>query len=202
MAETKVLTIYERLNAIQSELVAPKGQTNTFGKYKYRSCEDIINASKPLLKKYECVLLLTDEIDLIGQRYYVRAIATLHCGNEQITVSASAREEETKKGMDSSQITGAASSYARKYALNGLFAIDDTKDADTQDNTKIEPEVEEPTPLQKRLNWLNAVFLSETGKKQLPNYLALYKIKSIDELTLEQADDLVKTIRANAKPKQ
>ena len=124
------MEIYKKLEKIQKELKAPKGQYNNFGKYKYRSCEDIVEAVKPLLDG--AVLLLSDEIVQIGERYYVEASATFSDGKESITIKAQAREAEHKKGMDESQVTGAASSYARKYALNGLFAIDDTKDADTQ----------------------------------------------------------------------
>lgn len=116
---------------IQADLRAPKKQFNNFGKYKYRSCEDILEAVKHLLKLYNCQLTLTDEIIEIGSRYYVRATATLINGDEVISVTGWAREEEEKKGMDASQITGTASSYARKYALNGLFLIDDANDADT-----------------------------------------------------------------------
>ena len=116
---------------IQAELRAPKGQYNNFGKYKYRSCEDILEAVKPLLKKYNRQLTLTDDIIEIGSRYYVRATATLIDGDEETCVTGWAREEEGKKGMDASQLTGTASSYARKYALNGLFLIDDANDADT-----------------------------------------------------------------------
>ena len=116
------------LNKIQKELKAPKGQKNTFGNYNYRSCEDILEAVKPLLG--EAVLTISDEIVNLGDRFYVKAIATISQGTENVSVSAYARESLEKKGMDSSQITGATSSYARKYALNGLFCIDDTKDAD------------------------------------------------------------------------
>ena len=122
------------LNEIQKTLKAPKGQTNAFGKYKYRSCEDILEAVKPLLGN--AVLTISDDLVLIGDRYYVKATVVLGDGNASVSTSAFARESQTKKGMDESQITGAASSYARKYALNGLFCIDDTKDADTQDNRK------------------------------------------------------------------
>lgn len=122
------------LQEIQNELKAPKGQLNKFGGYKYRSCEDILEALKPVLAKHKAAVLLSDEIVLIGTRWYVKATATLKTEQESIAVTAFAREEETRKGMDSSQITGSASSYARKYALNGLFGIDDTKDADTMDN--------------------------------------------------------------------
>lgn len=131
-------TVYKNLLLIQQELKAPKGQYNSFGKYHYRSCEDILEAVKPIAHKHGCVVTVTDDIDKIGERYYVRAIAILTDveTGEQVQNVAYAREEEEKKGMDESQITGAASSYARKYALNGLFAIDDTKDADTDEHKK------------------------------------------------------------------
>ena len=127
--------IFGVLQAIQSELVAPKGQYNSFGKYNYRSAEDILEALKPILKKYNAAITLSDEIVYIEGRYYVEASVTLYAEGEAIGAKASAREEETKKGMDGSQITGTASSYARKYALNGLFAIDDNKDPDTDEYT-------------------------------------------------------------------
>lgn len=126
----------EKIVAIQSELKAPKGQYNSFGKYNYRSCEDILEGVKPLLAKHGLVLTIQDSIDLIGDRFYVKATATITDGKDEISTSAYARESLDKKGMDASQVTGATSSYARKYALNGLLAIDDTKDADTMDNSK------------------------------------------------------------------
>lgn len=122
----------KELAIIQSKLKAPKGQKNTFGGYKYRSCEDILEAVKPLLRETLCTLTLNDEVVLMGDRFYIKATAIIsNTENEVATTTAFAREEETKKGMDASQITGAASSYARKYALCGLFAIDDGKDADS-----------------------------------------------------------------------
>ena len=131
----KQITVRERLAKIQKELKAPKNQMNTFGKYKYRSCEDILEAVKPLLG--ECTLTISDKIVNIGKRYYVKATAHLKNGTYSIETTAFAREPEIKKGMDEAQITGATSSYARKYALNGLFAINDTKDADSMDNSKV-----------------------------------------------------------------
>ena len=122
------------LQEIQSKLKAPKGQRNNFGGYNYRSCEDILEALKPVLAEYGAAVLLSDEIVQMGTRWYVKATATLKTEKESISVTAFAREAENRKGMDESQITGSASSYARKYALNGLFGIDDTKDADTMDN--------------------------------------------------------------------
>ena len=120
------------MQSIQSELKAPKGQTNKFGGYSYRSAEDILEAVKPLLNKYNCFLTVSDEIVEVGGRVYVKATATVHESHSDpiALTTAFAREAEVKKGMDDAQITGSASSYARKYALNGLFAIDDTKDAD------------------------------------------------------------------------
>ena len=127
------MSIYEKLAAVQAALKAPKSQFNKFGNYKYRNCEDIIEAAKPLLKENGLLLMLTDDIVLIGDRFYVKATATIidTTDGEQTWVTAYAREEQEKKGMDGSQVTGASSSYARKYALNGMFAIDDTKDSDT-----------------------------------------------------------------------
>ena len=122
----------KELIAIQSELKAPKSQFNKFGGYKYRKAEDILEAVKPLLAKQKCTLIITDDVVLIGNRIYVKATATIkNEKGECETTNGWAREEETKKGMDGSQITGASSSYARKYALNGLFAIDDNADSDT-----------------------------------------------------------------------
>lgn len=122
----------KELIAIQSELKAPKSQFNKFGGYKYRKAEDILEAVKPLLNKQKCTLTITDDIVMVGNRIYVKATATIkNEKGECETTTGWAREEETKKGMDGSQITGASSSYARKYALNGLFAIDDNADSDT-----------------------------------------------------------------------
>lgn len=133
--EKKEKTIYEKLLAVQNELKAPKDKRNNFGGYNYRSCEGILEAVKPLLQEQGLMLTIKDEVVNIGDRYYVRATVLLDdiSSNGEIAVTALAREEETKKGMDASQITGTASSYARKYALNGLFLIDDTKDADTDE---------------------------------------------------------------------
>ena len=128
-----------RISSAQGELKAPKNQYNSFGKYSYRSCEDILEAAKPVCAKYGLLLTVSDEIVHEGDRYYIKATACLYDAqdgsDEVVSATAFAREALDKKGMDDSQITGTASSYARKYALNGLFCIDDTKDADTQDNT-------------------------------------------------------------------
>ena len=130
------VVLTQRVGDIQHKLKAPKGQYNSFGKYNYRSCEDILEGVKPLLKEHNLALLIYDEIVQIGERYYVKATAKITDGREFVSATAYAREPDTKKGMDESQITGATSSYARKYALNALLCIDDTKDADTMDNSK------------------------------------------------------------------
>lgn len=132
------MTVYAKLLKVQAELKAPKNQHNSFGKYNYRSCEDILEAVKPICVKHNVVLKVGDEVIALNDRFYVKATAffvDVETG-ESITNTAFAREEESKKGMDGSQITGTASSYARKYCLNGLFSIDDTKDADTDEFAK------------------------------------------------------------------
>lgn len=125
------MELNDKLLIIQSKLKAPKNQYNDFNKFYYRSAEDILEALKHLLKEVGCTLTISDEIVVVAERVYVKAIATLSDGKDNISTTAFAREEESKKGMDAAQITGAASSYARKYALNGLFCIDDTKDPDS-----------------------------------------------------------------------
>lgn len=145
------MNIYEKLLAIQTELKAPKTQYNSFGKYNYRNCEDILEAVKPICRKYNAVLFLTDDILYVENRHYVRTTATLvNCEkvDEKIVVNAEAREEAEKKGMDGSQVTGASSSYARKYALNGLFDIDDTKDSDTTNQGQDKGEAQTKKPIQ------------------------------------------------------
>jgi len=138
------MSVREKLLQVQVELKAPKSQRNNFGNYNYRSCEDILESVKPLLLKHNLTLTIGDEIVLIGDRYYVKATATITDANESTSVSAYAREENEKKGMDASQVTGSTSSYARKYALNGLFAIDDTKDSDAL-NTEEKPQEKKTT---------------------------------------------------------
>lgn len=131
------MSIYTDLANIQNELKAPKNRKNSFGGYNYRSAEDILEAAKPVCAKHKCVLTVSDEMELVSDRVYVKSTAMLRNeAGEEIHTTAFARESESKKGMDDSQITGSTSSYARKYALNGLFCIDDTKDADTDENAK------------------------------------------------------------------
>lgn len=152
----------KELIAIQSELKAPKSQFNKFGGYKYRKAEDILEAVKPLLNKQKCTLTITDDIVMVGNRIYVKATATIkNEKGECETTTGWAREEETKKGMDGSQITGASSSYARKYALNGLFAIDDNADSDTtndgqqQTQQQAQTQAQQPASSQFNSNDLN-----------------------------------------------
>lgn len=168
----------KELLQIQSELKAPKGQFNAYGKYKYRSCEDILEAVKPILKKCNCTLLLSDSLVYVGDRYYIKATATLiNAEGKSVSTEAYAREEETKKGMDASQITGASSSYARKYALNGLLCIDDNKDSDTTntgDNAPAAPakaSKEDSAEVEKAIAEINAA----KSKEELINAIAKYK---------------------------
>ena len=168
----------KELLQIQSELKAPKGQFNAYGKYKYRSCEDILEAVKPILKKCNCTLLLSDSLVYIGDRYYIKATATLvNAEGKSVSTEAYAREEETKKGMDASQITGASSSYARKYALNGLLCIDDNKDSDTTntgDNAPAAPakaSKEDNAEVEKAIAEINAA----KSKEELVKAIAKYK---------------------------
>ena len=141
--------ILAKLSAIQAALKAPKNQYNSFGEYKYRSCEDILEAVKPLLKEHNCTLTLSDHIETLCERYYVVAKATIYDNESGASIEniAFAREAETRPKMDVAQITGTASTYARKYALNGLFLIDDTKDADTDEFTKQQKNAPEPPPV-------------------------------------------------------
>lgn len=129
----------KRISMAQNDLKAPKSQYNSFGKYNYRSCEDILEAAKPICRRHNIMLKLSDKVVQVGDRHYIEATATLYDidSDAYIESTASAREADSKKGMDESQVTGTASSYARKYALNGLFNIDDTKDADTDEHKKI-----------------------------------------------------------------
>jgi len=137
----ETMELHDKLIDIQQKLKAPKNQFNKFGNYYYRNCEDILEAVKPLLKDHGLTLLLGDSVVEVGNRVYIKSTASLGDGTKQIEVYGWARESEAKKGMDDSQITGSTSSYARKYALNGLFLIDDTKDSDSQDNR---PRLDEP----------------------------------------------------------
>ena len=183
----------DKLLNIQSELKAPKGQYNSFGKYKYRSCEDILEAVKPLLKANKCTLRIDDEIRQIGERYYIEATAVIMDTetDEMIMNNAWAREAETKTGMDASQITGTASSYARKYALNGLFLIDDTKDADTDEHAEqTKQEKAEKMASDKQIELMRKI-AEEQGK-------TFYEAKARN-MTMKAASDLISKYKGGDK---
>ena len=188
----------EKVQKVQEELKAPKNQFNKFGNYAYRSCEDIYNAVKPLLAKYGLYLTVSDELVTVGERYYIKATATLGNIDDMSFIhnEAYAREEETKKGMDGSQITGASSSYARKYALNGLFLIDDVRDSDV---TNTHGKVYENDELNNKTyrSWLDKFF--EDKPERLAKFLEYYKIKTTDKLDqvmgLEEIDQLITKLK-------
>lgn len=196
--------VLKKLVIIQSKLKAPKNQFNSFGKYKYRSCEDILENARPLANENSCVIVLNDDIKEISGRYYVEATATLFDADsgEEISAKALAREADTKKGMDESQITGASSSYARKYALSALFALDDTKDADTMDNREpASTKNSAPKPVQKQSQTdekhkLLSNIVAKTKKHNISNssigeiIKAKYNKSSSRELTVEEVKDL------------
>lgn len=192
----------EKIVAIQSELKAPKGQYNSFGKYNYRSCEDILEGVKPLLTKHGLVLTIQDSIDLIGDRFYVKATATITDGKEQLSTSAYARESIDKKGMDASQVTGATSSYARKYALNGLLAIDDTKDADTMDNSKKPVQQTQETVY----NWQTLKARATQGgisEEELVQYVTeTFKVSKPSELKQEHYQQAFNWVNVRRAPKR
>lgn len=193
-----------KLMMIQSELKAPKNQRNNFGEYNYRNCEDILNALKPHLMRYKCVVLLTDDLVLIGDRFYIKATAKLVDteSNEEIGVSAYAREDLQRKKMDGSQLTGSASSYARKYALNGLFAIDDTKDSDytNQFGRELQPKYQAPPkqeppqlPIQQVKFEINNVARKKGVKSSevLNEVQQKVKYKINEAVNLQQAEEVI-----------
>ena len=192
MSEIEKLNIYQKLSNIQAELKVPKNQLNKFGNYKYRSGEDILEAAKPIARKNGAVLTVSDRVNMLGVRYYIEATALLTDveTKEFIAVTASAREEDTKKGMDSSQITGSASSYARKYALNGLFDIDDTKESDDTNTGEDEKEVELKlaTKEQKEL-------IEKTYGDKLTKLLDSKKLVSMGKMTYEVANEIITELK-------
>ncbi|WP_053091363.1 MULTISPECIES: ERF family protein [Granulicatella] len=173
------MKLHEKLIAIQTKLKAPKGQYNSFGNFNYRSAEDILEAVKPLNAEQGLLLTITDEIKEVGGRIYVVATATVSDGTDELKVSAFAREPENKKGMDESQITGATSSYARKYALNGLYAIDDNKDADTDEHKQQQENALKKQPAQKQQQ-------KEPTEKELHEIVEKY-VRNIEALGVERA---------------
>ena len=196
---------------IQNELKAPKSNFNSFGKYRYRSAEDILTAVKPLLAKYSCTMTVSDEVVFIGSRFYIKATVTImdEEGNTE-SVSAFAREDESKKGMDGSQITGTASSYARKYALNGMFLIDDTKDADsdefhnqtTQTQSKITKAFLKEHGNERiggdEIQKLRTACINAGEKMSLERALQACKKERIDDITLIQYVSLMSQLGATA----
>lgn len=216
------MNIYEKLLNIQAELKVPKNQYNSFGKYNYRSCEDILESLKPLLIKYKATLIIDDEIVQIGDRYYVKATATLidvegegsfPKGRECISSTAFAREDEKKAGMDLSQLTGSTSSYARKYALNGLFAIDDTKDSDatnkhdtgqikkSKEQTKKTDDTENDLASEKQLKCIYALAKQKNySPENMASYIKeVYGKNSSKELTKKEASELIEMLNEVAK---
>lgn len=202
MSTTK-LSVYEKLMRVQYELKAPKGQYNSFGKYHYRNCEDILEAVKPINLKYGALVLLSDRVVMVGERYYIEATATFVDAEtgDSVSVSASAREEDSKKGMDGSQVSGASSSYARKYALNGLYDIDDTKDSDTTNThgkeVKDEPSAPNPVfgaPQFETIDTPRSRFLAKLKEKGI-DAKAFAKEKGLDKNTTdERYEELIKEL--------
>lgn len=191
------MAIYEKLLNIQSELKAPKNQTNNFGRYNYRSCEDILEAVKPILKKEKCVVIVNDEIEHVDNRFYVKATVSLVDveSGEIIASSAYAREEENKKGMDRSQVTGASSSYARKCALNGLFAIDDTKDSDvTNSREENESSASQQSLIKQQIGEILKV--KGIGFDKLTEVIKTkFKKQKFDDLTAREQQRLLTEVR-------
>jgi hypothetical protein len=190
----KDMDAHKKLSEIQGNLKAPKGQTNEFGGYKYRSCEDILQAVKPFLG--DSVLTISDTMEQVGERYYVKATATIAIADTSVSVSAYAREPEKKKGMDEAQITGATSSYARKYALNGLFAIDDTKDADAT-NKHGKGEAKKPSvPFNESSvkEWIGLA--TEASKKQDHDTFINWWPANKDDVIQDCGEELAKKVHA------
>lgn len=193
--------ILKKLVIIQSKLKAPKGQYNSFGKYNYRSCEDILENARPLANENNCVIVINDDIKEVSGRYYVEATATLFDADsgEEISAKAMAREADTKKGMDDSQITGASSSYARKYALSALFALDDTKDADTMDNREPSKKQSSKPATDEKHKLLTNVFnkmksLKATNADIIHIMEDKFNKTSSKDLTLDEVKDLEKNL--------
>lgn len=190
----------KELIAIQNELKAPKNLFNSFGNYKYRNLEGILEAVKPLLKKYNCTLVISDKVENVGDYNYITATAELsNADGERIVVSASARESVTKKGMDDSQITGTASSYARKYCVNGLFLIDDTKDADTDEYRN---ENDKRAYKNEKISTEDAQTIKqmlEITNSDVAKFLAYFKVKSVEDMTTDMLEPANKMLSRKAK---
>lgn len=196
-----IMEFKEKLREVQTRIKAPKNLYNTFGKYKYRNAEGILEAVKPYLSGYNLCLTLSDEIVQVGDRYYVKATATLYdgVGSGSASVSAYAREAVSKKGMDDSQITGTASSYARKYALNGLFLLDDTKDADTDEN-RIERENRQKEKKSISKNEAKALYeMIQNHGIDINDFLREKNIQRLSDLTPEEYAQTVKELQGDKK---
>lgn len=196
------MSIYQKLGEIQQKLNAPKDKVNKFGGYNYRSCEGILEAVKPLLKLTSTALTITDEVVEVGGRVFVKATATLWDADEHdlVAVSAYAREEETKKGMDAAQITGSASSYARKYALNGLFAIDDNKDPDDPEVSKLH-EDRQPAKTYKLIDKEQADIIRkayEGNEEKLQKFLENRSVNKLEMLRWDHAQALIDRLEGRA----
>lgn len=196
------LTFYEKISNIQVNLDVPKSQRNTFGNYNYRSCEDILMALKPFLEKHKLFLTLSDSIELVGDRYYVVATARISDGVNSLENQARAREEVSKKGMDSAQLTGATSSYSRKYSLAGLFGIDDEKDSDATNKHDNQPSKNESTsisstndPSEKQMKMIFAI-----TKNLYPNMTNEEINKRMESIkTSRQASEAIEKLQAEQK---
>ena len=195
------MSVYEKLLDIQNELKVPKSQYNNYGKYNYRNCEDILEAVKPICKKHKAVVFLSDKLVINGERHYIEATATFVDveTNESIEVTAYAREEESKKGMDGSQVTGASSSYARKYALNGLFDVDDTKDSDFTNTKDNQTTAEVQRNYQSEINTYSTL-LANNSEQSAEEWVA--KAKEKYTTPKGQADVLIKWWNKTNKDKQ
>lgn len=197
--QERKLNIYEKLMFIQQELDVPKKRWNKFGEFWYRNCEDILEASKPICNKYNTLLTLSDYICEVGGKNYITATATLIDvdSEDEIETTASVRESEIKKGMDSSQLSGTASSYARKYALNGLFCLDDVKDADSDEFNKqfgTDNEKEQPKATEKQLQLIQELYKEDV--ENLKTLLNLFGGKTkVTELTVKEASEIIKKKR-------
>lgn len=188
------------ISEIQSKLKAPKGQNNSFGGYKFRSCEDIVEAAKPILNEYKYSLNISDEMIMLGDRFYIKATASIFNDKEIISSAVGfAREPQNKKGFDEAQITGASSSYARKYALNGLFAIDDTKDADTNEHKK---ELEEKPIQLITVDQATVIhdLIKETNS-DLQKFLQAFGIKSIQNMQLNKYNTAISALNKKKESK-
>lgn len=196
------MNIYEKLTEVQNELKAPKSKYNSFGKYNYRSCEDILEAVKPILKAKRLAMTVKDDVFNIGDRFYIMATVTVFdCeSDEKVTTTAYAREDADKKGMDGSQITGSSSSYARKYALNGMFAIDDTKDADgwnTHDKDRTVEKKEAERATEEQVAKLRALYKGKEDK--LTELLDKYDITNPVQFKRMEIQSVIDKLEAKLK---